>query len=155
MPYPAQAHRKVRGGVLLPSVFVLACTWRIRVPFNIRKAVFPLPFYVPLLSPFPQKDGKREINCMHRGRPAVPFRQEAQGKTGTVEKVENPHNLHVSCICRHKPEMHSPVLDGTGRKGNRNGTEGNPVKSGLPECFLYIYIPLVPLFIYFKGYIYS
>ena len=83
----------------------------------------------------------------------VPFLQNAQGKRGTAEKAKNPH---ISCICGHRPEMHSSVFLVTGRNGTGNGAKKNPAKSRLPGYFLYIYsifLYISPIiYIFYKAY---
>ena len=76
-----------------------------------------------------------------------PIPSKCTGKKGNSGKSENPR---ISCICGHRPEMHSSVFLVTGRNGTGNGAKKNPAKSRLPGYFLYIY----SIFLYISPIIY-
>ncbi len=87
---PAQAHREVRGGVLLSSGL---CSGSVHisttVPLNGQKTdTSGISVLYLFLSPFPSERG-------HGNRFAVPFLPKAQGKREQRKKAESPYFLHL------------------------------------------------------------
>lgn len=136
-----QARREVRGGVLLSSVHIWGRV--LSIPAcrltDIKQAHPAYPFCTFFI-PVSHRKGDRGTNLPSH----LP---KCTGKKGNSGKMGNPC---IYWICRHRQEIHIPVLKGTDRKGNGNGSKKNPVKSRLSGYFLYIY----SIFLYISPIIY-
>ena len=97
----AQARRKVRGGVLLSSGHMGgACMFLPPCPLTDIKQAHPAYPFCSFFIPVSHRKGTG-------GQIPRPIPAKCTGKKGNSGKSENPR---ISCICGHKPEMHSPAF---------------------------------------------